>query len=77
MARVILNPAVTFALAVAGIFPWDQVIPMSIAQIAGAFTGAAIAALFYYPHFKVTGPDEGNCVGILQQVQQSIINLSI
>ena len=26
-----LNPAVTFALAVAGIFPWDQVIPMSIA----------------------------------------------
>lgn len=37
---------------------------MSIAQIAGGFTGAAIAALFYYPHFKVTGPDEGNCVGI-------------
>ena len=32
-----LNPAVTFALAVAGIFPWDQVIPMSIVQIAGGF----------------------------------------
>ena len=48
-----LNPAVTFALAVAGIFPWDQVIPMSIAQIAGGFTGAAIAALFYYKPFNL------------------------
>ena len=59
-----LNPAVTFALAVAGIFPWEQVIPMAIAQTAGAFVGATIAAVFYYPHFKETGPDEGNCVGI-------------
>lgn len=31
---------------------------------AGAFVGATIAAVFYYPHFKETGPDEGNCVGI-------------
>ena len=46
-----LNPAVTFALAVAGIFPWEQVIPMSIAQIAGAFVGATIAAVFF-----ATGP---------------------
>ena len=47
-----LNPAVTFALAVAGLFPWDQVVPMSIAQIAGGFTGAAIAALFYFHTLK-------------------------
>ena len=47
-----LNPAVTFALAVAGVFPWEQVIPMAIAQTAGAFVGATIAAVFYYPHFK-------------------------
>lgn len=33
-------------------------------QTAGAFVGATIAAVFYYPHFKETGPDEGNCVGI-------------
>jgi glycerol uptake facilitator protein len=37
-----LNPAVTLALAVFRGFPWKNVVPYSIAQIAGAFTGAAI-----------------------------------
>ena len=38
-----INPAVTLALAVRRDFPWSKVLPYSIAQIAGAFTGAAIA----------------------------------
>lgn len=59
-----LNPAVTFAVAVLGTFPWEQVIPVSIAQIVGAFVGTAITVVLYYPHFKETKADEGNCVGI-------------
>lgn len=59
-----LNPAVTVAMAVMGTFPWSQVIPVIIVQIAGCFVGAGLTMLFYYPHFKITGPDEGNCVGI-------------
>ena len=52
--------------------------PFYPAQIAGAFVGATIAALFYYPHFKVTGPDEGNCVGIFATGPAiDYINLSI
>ena len=37
-----LNPAVTLALAVFRKFPWMKVLPYSIAQIAGAFTAAAM-----------------------------------
>ena len=42
-----LNPAVTIAFAVGGIFPWEQVVGYIIAQILGAFVGAAIVVLFY------------------------------
>jgi len=44
-----INPAVTFALAVKGDFPWRKVVPYSGAQIAGAFTGAALAYADYAP----------------------------
>ncbi len=43
-----LNPAVSLAFAVRGDFPWAKVIPYSIAQIVGAFFGAAIVYLDYY-----------------------------
>lgn len=59
-----LNPAVTVSMAVAGLFPWSSVIPMSIAQVLGAFVGSAITIVHYYPHFKITTPEEGNVVGI-------------
>lgn len=59
-----LNPAVTIAFAVGGIFPWEQVVGYIIAQILGAFVGAAIVVLFYYPHFKETKAEEGNSVGV-------------
>jgi glycerol uptake facilitator protein len=42
-----LNPAVTFALAARRDFPWARVIPYSIAQILGAFCGAALVLLDY------------------------------
>jgi glycerol uptake facilitator protein len=44
-----INPAVTFALAVKGDFPWAKVLPYSAAQTAGAFAGAALAYADYVP----------------------------
>ncbi len=52
-----INPAVTLALAVNGSFPWQQVPGYCIAQLLGAFTGATIVWIYYYPHWKIT-PDE-------------------
>jgi MIP family channel proteins len=46
-----LNPAVTLAVAVHREFPWSKVLPYMAAQIAGAFTGAAITYLTYRAAF--------------------------
>jgi glycerol uptake facilitator protein len=51
-----LNPAVTLGLATIGTFPWSDVAPYIVAQIAGAFLGAVIVWLAYLPHWAVT-PD--------------------
>ncbi|MFM8486645.1 MAG: MIP/aquaporin family protein, partial [Bacteroidota bacterium] len=53
-----LNPAVTVALAATG--QWSEqftpeTLPVYVsAQMLGAFLGAALVWLFYYPHFQVT-----------------------
>jgi len=49
-----LNPAVTLAKSFIGIYTASQVITTSLAQIAGAFCGAAIVWLAYLPHWAVT-----------------------
>jgi MIP family channel proteins len=46
-----LNPAVTIALAVLRGFSWSKVAPYIIAQIAGAFVGAAIVYVGYMEAF--------------------------
>lgn len=46
-----LNPAVTLALAVHRGFPWSKVLPYSLAQTAGAFTGAALVFINYRAAF--------------------------
>jgi glycerol uptake facilitator protein len=59
-----INPAVTLALAVRRHFPWVKVIPYWIAQIVGAFVGAAAVYLTYrdgliaagLPNVWATGP---------------------
>lgn len=59
-----LNPAITVAFAAGGLFPPELVVGTVISQLLGGFLGASITVLHYYPHFKITSPDEGNCVGI-------------
>ncbi|MCD4769298.1 MAG: aquaporin family protein, partial [Bacteroidales bacterium] len=49
-----INPAVTLALAVSGLFPWSQVIPFIIAQVLGAMAGGYLVYLFYHDQFKIT-----------------------
>jgi glycerol uptake facilitator protein len=59
-----INPAVTFALAIKRGFPWAKVIPYWVAQIVGAFVGAAAVYLIYrdglvaagMPNVWATGP---------------------
>ncbi|HXZ98724.1 MAG TPA: MIP/aquaporin family protein [Candidatus Binatia bacterium] len=42
-----INPAVTLALAVRRRFPWNHVIPYWVAQVVGAFLGAALVYWVY------------------------------
>lgn len=52
-----LNPAVTLALAIYRDFPWAKVLPYSLAQVVGAFLGAAVVYLNYRPAFLRMDPD--------------------
>lgn len=49
-----INPAVTIGLWAAGDFAGDLVIGYILAQLAGAFVGATLVWLHYFPHWKVT-----------------------
>ena len=49
-----LNPAVTVGLAVKGDLPWAEVPVYILAQMIGAFIGAVLVFLHYYPHWKET-----------------------
>jgi len=49
-----LNPAVTIGLAVAGSFDWGLVPIYISAQMIGAFIGAVLVWLHYFPHWAVT-----------------------
>ncbi|GEK27846.1 MIP/aquaporin family protein [Furfurilactobacillus siliginis] len=57
-----LNPAVTIAEAAFGLFPWSKVVAYLLGQFIGAFLGAALVVVHYYPHLKVTKPEDGNHV---------------
>lgn len=49
-----LNPAVTIGLAVAGKTPWGDVPMYLIGEFVGAFLGATLVWLHYYPHWAAT-----------------------
>lgn len=59
-----LNPALTISFASGGLFPWELVPGAIIAQFLGGFCGSVVTIIQYYPHFKITSPEEGNGVGI-------------
>jgi glycerol uptake facilitator protein len=58
-----INPAVTIGLAVAGYESWAAVPMLIVAQLIGAFLGAIIVFLAYYPHWKET-EDPGLKLGV-------------
>ncbi len=58
-----INPAVTLALAVKRGFPWGKVLPYWIAQIFGAFVGAAGVYLVYRDGLVAAGVPNVWCTG--------------
>jgi len=48
------NPAITIGLAIAGKFPWANVLPYICAQMLGAAVGAFLVWIMYFDHFKRT-----------------------
>ena len=49
-----LNPAVSIGLAAAGLFPWENVLPYSVAQMIGGFVGAILVWIMYKDHFDAS-----------------------
>ncbi|MGC3871853.1 MIP/aquaporin family protein [Halomonas sp. GXIMD04776] len=49
-----INPAITVGLAVIGEFPWAKVPIYILGQMIGAFIGAVVVWLHYYPHWEAT-----------------------
>ena len=60
-----LNPAVTVAMALRRGFPWNRVGPYVIAQLAGAFVGAAIVYLDYFEAFGAFEKAQGITRGVM------------
>ncbi len=58
-----LNPAVTIGLAVKRGFPWAKVVPFIIAQVLGAFLGAAGVYLVYMEGLQEAGMPNVWCTG--------------
>ena len=58
-----LNPAVTLAKTLAGVYTFGQFIMTSLVQILGGIVGAAIVWLTYLPHWSET-PDPAAKLGI-------------
>ena len=59
-----LNPAVTLAVAVFRDFPWRKVLPYWMAQVAGAFVGAALVYWNYRPQFRLADPSLEHSAGV-------------
>ncbi len=49
-----INPTVTLAKAMMGIYPASQAVATMIVQLAGAFVGAVITWLAFLPHWEIT-----------------------
>lgn len=72
-----INPAVTFGLALAGLFPWAKVAMFILFQIIGASTGAFLVWLFYRHHFNRTEDPEAQlaCFSTGPAIRKTASNL--
>jgi glycerol uptake facilitator protein len=59
-----LNPAVTVALAVFRGFAWSKVLPYTVAQVGGAFVGAALVFFNYKAQFLKFDPALEKSAGV-------------
>lgn len=57
------NPAVTFGLAISGLFEWSMVPGYVAMQMAGGFLGAVLVYVFYKSHFDIT-EDQATKLGV-------------
>ena len=53
-----INPAFTLGLAIAGDFPWSQVLPYISVQLLGAIVGQLIVIACFKPHYDLTKDPE-------------------
>ena len=58
-----LNPAVTLGLAIAGSFPWADVLGYIVGQMVGGFLGACLVWVFYKDHYKATADQPDTMLG--------------
>ena len=58
-----LNPAVSLGFALAGTFPWSEVLPYIGAQLLGGFCGAVLMYAFYVDHFAATADNPDGMLG--------------
>jgi len=72
-----INPAVTLAFATTGDLPWWKVVPYWIAQVAGAFVGAAVVFLDYGAAIGAYEKAAGIVRGTLGGPQDSTATYSI
>jgi glycerol uptake facilitator protein len=72
-----INPAVTFALAVRRGFPWAKVPSYVIAQLVGAFAGAALVYLVYHNAISSYEAAKGITRGALGGTADSTATFSI
>lgn len=73
-----LNPAVTVGFAIAGGFPWKDVLPYCVAQMTGGFFGAGLVYLYYTDHYKATTDNPDGILGTfctMPAIDHKIVNL--
>lgn len=72
-----LNPAVTLAKTLLGVYPLGQAVMTMLAEVAGAFAGACIAWLIYLPHWKITEDKQAKlgCFSTIPAVRNPMANL--
>lgn len=72
-----LNPAVTLAKSLLGVYSPAQTVMTMLAEVAGAFAGACIAWLVYLPHWKITEDKTAKlgCFSTIPAVRNPMANL--